>query len=437
MIFGWGKKNDDGDDDDGEDEEVDLVLFQGALNGKDANLAANARLADAGLIPAKEIVTDGIDRRAGTVRVDPKGERYGVTYIIDGMPYPGDRLNKQEGLAVVQMLKLLSGLDIKERKATQNGGMKAEHKGEPYLIDVQSSLGEGGLEKLQVRCRHAKKDKLDSAADIGMPEPLKQKIRENAGHKGLFCAVGPPGSGVSTLFYASVRALDCYTRQIFTIGDHGGRNLDNITAFEENEGDDLTTTIQRVLRVDADTIILPTLRDAETVAAVMKYREDCAFLAEFPARDSIQGMLQLLKWVGDPQMASQSLNGVVTRKLVRTLCSKCKQAYRPNAQFLKKAGLPASASVLYRKPKPTGEEGEEEEPCRKCDDIGYYGQVSMFEYLEMTEGMRALIATNPDASAIRAKMREEKMPTLDQDGLRLVAEGKTSLEELQRVFKSP
>jgi len=435
VIFGWGKKTAD-DDDDGEEEEVDLVLFQGALNGTEANLAANARLADAGLIPAKEIVTDGIDRRAGTVRIDPKGERYGVTYVIDGMPYPGDRLNKQEGLAVVQMLKLLSGLDIKERKATQTGGMKAEHKGEPYLLEVQSSPGEGGLEKLQVRCRHAK-SKLDSPSDIGMPDALKAKIREAAGQKGLFCVVGPPNSGVSTLFYATVRGLDCYTRQIFTIGDHGGRNLDNITKFDENEADDMATTVQRVLRVDADTIILPPPLGAESVAVVMKYREDCAFLGEFPARDSIQGMLQLIKWIGDPQLASQTLTGVLTRKLVRTLCSKCKQAYRPNAQFLKKAGLPASAAVLYRKPKPSDVEGEEAEPCRKCDDIGYIGQVSMFEYLEMTEGMRALIATNPDAAAIRAKMREEKQPTLDQDGLRLVAEGKTSLEELQRVFKSP
>jgi type II secretory ATPase GspE/PulE/Tfp pilus assembly ATPase PilB-like protein len=163
--------------------------------------------------------------------------------------------------------------------------------------------------------------------------------------------------------------------------------------------------------------------------------EKASMIAEMPAKDPSSAVVQLMEWI-DPAIVGKKLNGIITQKLIRTLCPDCRQAYRPNAQFLKKAGLPADLKVLYRKPKPDEEAEVEPEPCEKCNDIGYYGQTAMLELLEMTPAMRALVATKPEASAIRALVREEKMITLQADALRLVAEGKTSFEEIQRVFKA-
>ncbi len=438
MVFGFGKKgrdyDDDDDDDEDDEEERELVLFQGALNGVQPNMKENARLVSAGLMRAKEIVTDGLDRRAGQIRLEPKGERTLISFVVDGMPFAGDRISKQEGLAVTQVLKLLAGLDIKERKVQQQGGIKSEYDEVPYEIVVISQPAEGG-EKLTVRATNLKV-KLDTPQDLGFSDVLRQKMRACASEPGVFLIVGQPGSGVTTLKFAVMRGVDCFTHQIFTVGDTG-KKLDNIAPFKPNPGDSLAQTLGRIVRVDGDIIMTPDLKDAETAKTLFEECEKASLITEMPAKDPASAIVQLMEWVGDPAIVSQKLNGLITQKLIRTLCSECRQAYRPNAQFLKKVGLPEDLKVLYRKPKIDEEEDEEEhEVCDKCNDLGYHGQTSMIELLEMTPEMRALVATKPDASAIRVQVRKEKMITLQADALRLVAEGKTSLEEVQRVFKA-
>lgn len=435
MVFGFGRRAADDDDDeeeDDEEEEIELVLFQGAMNGVQPNMKENARLVSAGLMPAKELVSNGIARRAGSIRLEPRGERFQITFIVDGMPFAGERISKPEGLAITQVMKLFAGLDIKERKAPQQGGLKAEYEETPYELQIITQPAEGG-ERLTVRCTNLK-IKLDHGNDVGFTEEFKQKVRALASKPGLFLIVGPAGSGVTTLKFVVVRTVDCFTHQIFTIGE-SGKKLDNVSAFKPNEGDSLSATLMRIFRVDGDIIVLPDLKSAAIAKEVFEELERAALIAEMPAKDPASAIVQLTEWVGDPALVAKGLNGVLTQKLIRTLCPECRQAYRPNPQFLKKVGLPETLKTLYRKPKQ--EEDEEElDSCDTCDDLGYLGQVAMFELLEMTDEMRALVATGPDAAAIKAQCRKEKMVNLQQDALRLVAEGKTSLEEVQRVFKA-
>jgi type II secretory ATPase GspE/PulE/Tfp pilus assembly ATPase PilB-like protein len=438
VVFGFGKKqvdDDDDDDDEDDEEERELVLFQGALNGVQPNMKENARLVSAGLMRAKEIVTDGLDRRAGQIRLEPKGERSQISFVVDGLAFAGDKIAKQEGLAVTQVLKLLAGLDIKERKLPQQGAIKSEYSEIPYEIVVISQPTDGG-EKLTIRTTNLKV-KLDSPQDLGFSDDLRQKMRAAASEPGVFLIIGQPGSGVTTLKFAVMRGVDCFTHQIFTVGETG-KKLDNITPFKGNPDDSLAMTLGRIVRVDGDMIMTPDVKDAEIAKVLFAECEKAALISEMAAKDPPSAVVQLLEWVGDPAIVAQRLNGIITQKLIRTLCSECRQAYRPNPQFLKKVGLPDNLKVLYRKPKldEEDEEEEEHEPCEKCNDLGYFGQVAMLELLEMTPEMRALIATKPDAPAIRAQVKKEKMVTLQQDALRLVAEGKTSLEEVQRVFKA-
>jgi type IV pilus assembly protein PilB len=125
----------------------------------------------------------------------------------------------------------------------------------------------------------------------------------------------------------------------------------------------------------------------------------------------------------------------LTQKLIRLLCPDCRMAYKPKADFLKKLGLPEDTQALYRKPPDPVPGSVEQDQCENCGSMGYFGRTGMFELLEMSDGMKQVIAAKPDAPSIRSQMKKDKMTTLQQDGLRLVAEGRTSLEELQRVFK--
>ncbi len=428
MVFGFfGKKQAEEEP----EEEIEPVSFLGPTSGVEVNLKANARLVEAGLMRAKDLVTDALSRRADTLRLEPKGPQAIVTILVDGIPFPGGKMAKAEGNAITQMLKLLAGLDIKERKTTQSGGIKAEFDSKAYTLSVKSvPLPDG--ERLIVRMQDLKL-KLDTPADLGMGEAMRVKLRDLCTAPGVLLTTGPSGSGTTTTLYALLRNVDAYIYTIFTIGDTEGRKLQQITPLEVDPKDDLATTITRAVRREANVILCDPIKDADAAKAIFSKAEDVMLLSEMAARDTPSALLQLVEWVGDAKTVATGLKGIVTQKLIRILCPDCRLAFKAKPEFLRKLGLPEDTAALYRKP-PDQQEGGMEQ-CEKCGSMGYFGRTGMFEFLEMTDGMRELLGGKPDAAAIRSQMKKDKMTTLQQDGLRLVAEGRTSLEELQRVFK--
>jgi type IV pilus assembly protein PilB len=433
----FGRRADEDDED--EEEEIELVLFQGALNGKEPNMKENQRLVQAGLNPAKELVTDGLSRRAETIRVEPKGERSQVAFFVDGMPYAGGKLTKPQGLAITQMLKLLSGLDIKVRNQPQAGGLKAQWNELPYELVVQTKPQQDGSEVLTIKTRNLK-EKIISPDDLGMPDLLKKKIREwTSQHRGLSLAVGTPNSGVTTTAFGMLKGVDCYMFQIHTLRELGTREVTNVSTFEANSEDSLEATLMRVVRIESDCVFLDPIVTAEVAKVALQMQEKITLLSEMPAKDCASAIVQLVQWVGDAGQVANGLMGLVNTKLIRKLCPECKQAYRPNPKLIAKVGLPSDTKTLYRKPVATeNEEGEVEEPppCDKCNDTGYFGRTGVFEYIEMTDPLKECVIQGGDANAIRTLARKEGMLTFSKDALRHVAKGTTSLEELQRVFKA-
>lgn len=441
MIFGFGKRRAEpaGEDDEqeiDEYEDLEYVEFKGAMDGSEPDLKANARLVDAGLIAAKELITDGLLRRAERIRLEPKGERAGIILYIDGVAYPGGKLSKQRAMAVTQMLKLLAGLDIRERKKPQAAGLRAQHGDTKYELRIETIGAEGGSERLIVSIRNLKQS-LEKPEDLGFSEVIKGKIREWAyQRKGVTLVCGPPFSGTTTTAYAVVRTIDAYIQSVYTIADLGGRELVNVTPFKRHPGEDFDTTVTRLVRMEADVLFLDPIRDAERAREVFEHHDKLNFVAEFAAKDAPSGLLQVVQWIG-LEMAAEGLNGIISQKLIRTLCPKCREAYKPNPKILAKLGLPPETKLLYRQARPVEpERGEEPEVCEKCGGLGYYGRAGMYEFIEMTPGMKELVASGADLASIRAQMRKEGMQTLQVEALRLVAEGQTSMEELQRAFKS-
>lgn len=441
MIFGFGKSRDDDDDDDedeDEEEEVDLVNFQGAVNGKSADLAANARLVQAALLPTRELITDALERRAEMVRIDVKGEKAQTAMTVDGMPFAGSRMPKQQAVAITQMMKVLSGLDAKLKGKHQLGGVKAEFLETKYELTTEIVPQPDGTERLTVRIRNLKQ-KLDTPQELGFTDETRKQIRELTSHRhGMILVCGPTGSGVTTTLYAIVRGIDVYLYSIYSLADTGTRELINIKQFETNEGDDLEATMMRIMREEGDVVLTKPIRDADTVKQLMAVADRICVVSELSAKDAASGICQVAEWSGDRQKASEIIDAAYSTKLIRILCTSCREAFRPNPKLLEKVGLPPETKVLYRKGEPMVDEktGEEDPPCEKCDGIGYYGRMAMLEIIVPTEAIRKLIANGATADQIKATARSEGCLTFHKDGLRLVAEGKTSLEELQRVFKS-
>ncbi|MEX2285586.1 MAG: ATPase, T2SS/T4P/T4SS family, partial [Planctomycetaceae bacterium] len=277
--------------------------------------------------------------------------------------------------------------------------------------------------------------------EVGIPPRMRERVRSLTSEKrGLIAVCGPPRSGVTTATIGVVRCIDSYLYTIYNMADLDGRDLAHVVDFKTGANDDLETTIGRALRVEADMILMDPIRDAETAATIFKMQGKVAFIAEVAARDAAYGILQLNRWLGDPELVARGLVAAVSQKMVRLLCSKCKEAYRPNPKMAARIGLPPETRVLYRPPTPPvpteGVEVEAPEPCNACGETGYLGRTTLFEFIEMTEGMRAVIAAGPTVESIKRQAKKENMLTFQQEGLRLVAEGRTSLEELQRLFKA-
>lgn len=431
MVFGFFKKRQDEVDD---EEELEPVSFLGPTNGKEVNLKAHAKLVDAGLVTAKDIVTDAIDQRADTLRVEPKGTGAQVTLYIDGMPKSGGKLSKGEGLAVVQVMKLVAALDPKERKSVQTGAINAEFESRKFVLGITSAPVPDG-ERLTVRI-HDQAVKLDLPADLGMGESMRAKIREMTCTPGVFVTCGTAGSGTTTSMYGVLRNVDAYMYTVFTLIDPCGRKLPHISTYDDPvEGDDLEASLTRLIRREANVILVEPIKTAEVAKPVFAKAEGAMLISEMPVKDPCQAVNLLVQLTGDPAIVANHLRGVLTQKLVRRLCPSCKLAYRPKADFIKKLGLDESVKTLYRVPPPP-DDPKNDEPCEKCDAAGYLGRVAMFELLEMSAGMKEVVLAGADPAALRNQMKKEKMTSLQTDGLRLVAEGVTSLEELQRVFKT-
>ena len=434
MIFKFGKKGKKGSDGQGDDAEVELIRFQSEFDVK-----ANEKLVRVAIEPLKELLTDGLTRRAETIRIDPKGDRATIGFLIDGVPVPAGRIPRQRAHAVTQMTKVLAGMDAADRDKPQAAEIKASLSDDEYELSVFTQPIAGGLERLTVYVRNLD-EKLDKPEEIGMTDELKLKIRElTADERGVFLVCGPTRSGVTTTLYASVRGLDAYLRDIQTICFIEDRELINISKFETNSGDELEESLRRCVRVEPDVILLDPVFDAEVAKVIVGFHDKVTFMTEIASADAATGLLQWSEWIGDPALAAASLSGAVSQKLIRKLCNDCREAYKPNPKLLKKIGLdPEETPVLYRKARPPEDiqRGEEIEPCRPCNDTGYCERVAVFEYIDVNEEIRQLIASGADAGKLRAQARSDEMLTLQKDAMRLVANGTTSLEELQRVFKT-
>ena len=386
-----------------------------------------------GYMAAKELVYDAILRRATDIHLEPKDDELSVRLRIDGVMYPTQPFDKAVGDSVVNIIKVLCAMDITERRRPQDGSFGAFV--ETREIDFRvASQGTRHGEKVSLRILD-QANSVSSLEQLGMRKQMQQQIDGiiRLPH-GMFVSCGPTGAGKSTTLYASLNSLDHGEKNIITIEDPVEYKMDDVTQIEINTkaGQTFAQSLRSVLRQDPDVVMIGEIRDDETAKiACQAATTGHMVFSTVHANDTITALYRLLDLGVEPFMVAGSISAILGQRLARRLCVHCKEAYRPNPDFLKKAGLPTDKiEKFYRPPQ------NRKEVCTHCAGLGFRGRIGVYELLIITDRIRDMIRDKAAMSAIKDEARKGGMLYMHEEGLRLVVRGVTSVEEMLRVVKA-
>jgi type II secretory ATPase GspE/PulE/Tfp pilus assembly ATPase PilB-like protein len=385
-----------------------------------------------GFMAAKELVYDALIRRATDIHLEPREDAMNIRMRIDGVLYPVEPFDRALGDAVLNIFKVLGAMDITEKRRSLDGSFRAITEGREIDFRVATQGIRGG-EKMSLRI-------LDQSAatgtlpDLGFRKALEEKLQRIVHQPhGLLVVCGPTGAGKSTTLYAALKGIDAYQHNIITIEDPVEYQMENITQIEVNtkSGQTFGSSLRSILRQDPDVIMVGEIRDDETAQiACQAANTGHNVFSTVHANDSITALFRLLDLGVEPFLFASSISGILAQRLARRLCPKCKEAYKPKAEFLKQANLPVDRiEKFYRPPK------NPEDECTACGGLGYRGRVGVFEFLEINDRLRDMIREKAPLSQLKSEARKNGMLYMQEEGLRLVVKGVTSIEELMRVVK--
>jgi len=420
-----------------EDEERIPVRFVGRGSDQqqeDPNRVARAE-GSKGYRAALRMVHEAIERRVTDIHLEPtKGETL-VRFRIDGMLHGADPFSRAMGDAVINIFKVLSNMDITEKRKPQDGSFSAEVEGR--FVDFRvASAGSVVGEKLVMRVLDRSRQ-IASLTQLGMRDKMREQVHGLVTQPhGLFLVCGPTGAGKSTTLYACLNEIDRYQQNVITIENPVEYQLTNVTQIEVNAraGKTFASELRSILRQDPDVIMIGEIRDQETAEiACQAAQTGHMVFTTLHANDTITAIGRLIDLGVQPFMIASALTAVLGQRLVRVLCPRCKVRYKPNPDLLKRVNLPAEKIKHFYRPRENTAEGEE--ICEHCGGTGYYGRTGVFELLLIADSVRELIRDNPNLNTIKQTAVKSGMRYMHEDGLRQVIEGKTSIQELLRVSK--
>jgi type II secretory ATPase GspE/PulE/Tfp pilus assembly ATPase PilB-like protein len=453
-------------DQDKDEQPIPLRFIGKSANSREADQSRVARAQGSrGYQAALEMVYEALQLNATDIHMEPTKDEMTVRYRIDGILQATSPFGRQMGDAVVNIFKVLADLDITEKRKPQDGSFSAELIEEKPLRKKKSSgemptvVAEGERDQLtrQIDFRVAtagsvtgeklvmrildKSRQLAGLAQIGLREKIREQVRGLVTQPhGMLIVCGPTGAGKSTTLYACLAEIDRYQKNVITVENPVEYHIDNVTQIEINPkaGKTFASELRSILRQDPDVIYVGEVRDHETAEiACQAAQTGHMVFTTLHANDTVTALGRLLDLGVQPFMVASAVSAILGQRLVRVLCPKCKQRYKPNPDLLRKANLPADKIThFYRPPeRPEGVISKGDDVCAVCGGTGYRGRTGVFELLVMTDTIRALIRENPNLNAIRAEAVKGGMKYLQEDGLRQVIEGKTSIQELLRVCK--
>jgi len=376
-----------------------------------------------------QILTEAIEMRATDVHIEPFENELRVRYRIDGVlkaaAIPPEV--KQFLPAIVSRIKILSQLDIAEKRLPQDGRIKVYLSGRE--IDIRVSVipmlyGEAVVLRLLDRS-----SVLLGPGKIGMAQSDLDIFHEIVKRPhGIILVTGPTGSGKTTTLYAALSHINDIERKIITIEDPIEYQLYGINQIQVSNKTGLTFArgLRSILRHDPDVVLVGEIRDLETAEiAVQASLTGHLVFSTLHTNDAPGALTRLVDMGIEPYLVASSLEAIIAQRLIRLLCPNCKKEMsQKEADLLRKRYKDYIPEKLYS----VG-------GCKKCQDSGYIGRSGIFEVLVVTEEVRTLLLENATPRDIRSQAMSQGMKSLRQDAQRYLQEGKTSLEEILRVTK--
>jgi type II secretory ATPase GspE/PulE/Tfp pilus assembly ATPase PilB-like protein len=415
------------------------------------------------IVPTKQLLYDAAVRRAAKIMLDFTRDAMAGRYLIDGVWHNIEPRDRETADAMLAVIKTLAGLKPEERRARQVGKFQIEHQVTKAKYNGEiASQGVKTGERVIIDLAPKKAKVLKTLDDVGMRQQLQERLREYLrAEQGLVLISAPPGGGFTTTWNASLYATDRYLRDFAGLEDKHKpeTNVENVkvTEFDGQAGESADQLLGKLMLTQPDVVVFSDLSNGATVNAACKLandpKEGRLVVAGIRAQDSVEALLRVLMLKGSAREFAKAVRAVLSVRLVRTLNDTCKQPYEPSPQLLAKLGIPQGRiKVLYREWTPPPPDPEEDKKKKKkqlppgacelcelegphCHGIGYRGRTGIFELLDVNDQLREALVKQPKLEVLRNIARKSGHRSLQEEGILLVAQGLTSLNELQRVLK--
>ncbi|HUB67112.1 MAG TPA: ATPase, T2SS/T4P/T4SS family [Candidatus Methylacidiphilales bacterium] len=372
------------------------------------------------------VLAQAIQARASDIHFEPFEHEFKIRYRVDGALYEMSPPPRSLATAITSRIKVMSNLNIAERRIPQDGRIQTTMAGRYVDLRVSTLPTQFG-ESVVLRVLDRSTVRLDLAA-IGMPKRIYDYICQVIEKpNGIFIVTGPTGSGKTTTLYACLNRINTTDSKLLTAEEPVEYEIEGIQQVPINEAIGLTfaRALRAFLRQDPDRIMVGETRDLETAQiAIQASLTGHLVFSTLHTNDAPGAIARLIDMGVEPFLISASLEGVLGQRLVRKICPGCKTPYEPSEAILRQIGLSVhdvgDKNFYYG----TG--------CDQCNRTGYRGRKGIYELLDITEPIRELITQRAPSVVIRQKAIELGMTTLRADGLRSIFEGETTIEEVLR-----
>jgi len=373
------------------------------------------------------LLNEGIRLRASDILIEPLERKMRIRYRVDGILQEGKSPPRAMHAAIISRLKVMSNLNIAERRLPQDGRFKIKVRDREvdFRISVlPSSLGEKGALRVL--------DKNQATLDIdklGFDEkPLSAVKSASDKPHGMIIVCGPTGCGKTTTLYSILKHIDSPDKNIITVEDPVEYDLKGINqvTIRPNIGLTFASSLRSILRQDPDIIMVGEIRDYETVDIAIKAAlTGHLVLSTLHTTTATGSIVRMVNMNVEPFLIASSVIAVAAQRLLRMICPKCKEEYELTESAVKDLGVSGLIKPPYKFYRGKG--------CKHCNDSGYKGRVGLMECLEFTSKIKEMITDKASDADMRAQAKKEGMITLRENGLMKAASGLTTIEEVIRL----
>ncbi len=372
------------------------------------------------------VLSQAVRARASDIHIEPYHRDLKIRYRVDGVLYNAITPSRNLHSAIVSRIKVMAKMNIAEKRLPQDGRIRLKVADRDFDIRV-STLPTSFGERVVLRLLD-KTSVLLGLEEVGlMGEQMEVFERLISAPNGIILVTGPTGSGKTTTLYAALNRINSPDKNIITIEDPVEYQLQGIGQIQVNAKIGLTFArgLRSIVRQDPDVILVGEVRDSETAEiSIHAALTGHLVFSTLHTNDAAGAITRLIDMGVEPFLVSSSLNAVIAQRLVRVICPKCKEAYRPEARTLHELHLDQDPRdlVLYRG-----------RGCDHCLQTGFKGRSGIFEMLLVNDTLRNLMIQTSDANALKRAAVQSGMRTLREDGVRKILQGTTTVEEVLRV----